>query len=157
MNCTARLMVSVMTLAVFALSAHPADAQAFGLRGGLSVDPDQLYLGVHSETGTVFDRFVFRPNLEVGFGNDATVAAINGEFVYPFSLENGTPLYVGAGPAINIVSFDRPIRSDTVIKPGLNFLLGFSFQTNYFAELKVGALDSPKVKIGFGYTFPSER
>jgi hypothetical protein len=157
MKYAARLTATMMALAVLAVSAKPAEAQTFGLRGGLSVDPDQLYVGVHSETGTVFERFVFRPNLEVGFGNDATVAAINGEFVYPFALDNGVPLYVGVGPAINIISFDRLNRSDTIVEPGVNFLVGFSFQTNYFAELKVGAIDSPEIKIGFGYTFPSER
>ena len=155
-SCTARLSVCLLTLAVFAVFAAPADAQTFGLRGGLSVDPDQLYLGVHSDVGRVFDTFDFRPNIEVGFGDNATVAAINGEFLYPFELDNGTNLYVGAGPAINVISFDRAGISDTVVEPGLNFLFGINFESNYFAELKVGAIDSPEVKFGFGYTFSQD-
>jgi hypothetical protein len=149
----ARLSVSLLTLAVFAICVAPADAQTVGLRGGLSVDPDQFYLGVHTEVDQVIDRFAFRPNLEVGFGDNATVAAINAEFLYPFQLDNGTNLYAGAGPAINIISFDVAGFSDTVVEPGLNFLFGVDFDSNYFAELKVGAIDSPDVKFGFGYTW----
>ena len=93
-NRVAQLSVSLLTFAVFAAWAVPANAQ-FGLRGGLSANPDQLYVGVHTETGPVFERFLFRPNLEVGFGNDVTVVALNGEFLYPFQLENGTRLHVG--------------------------------------------------------------
>ena len=154
-NRVAQLSVSLLTFAVFAAWAVPANAQ-FGLRGGLSANPDQLYVGVHTETGPVFERFLFRPNLEVGFGNDVTAVALNGEFLYPFQLENGTRLHVGAGPAINILSFDRLNRNDTAVEPGLNFLFGFSFSRNYFAELKVGALNSPEVKLGIGYTFSED-
>lgn len=155
MTWTPRFFVFLAAVLVLTGWTVPAEAQ-IGLRGGLSVNPDQFYFGIHTETGPVFEKLRFRPNAEVGFGNDVTVVALNGEFIFPFELDNGTPLYVGAGPAINILSFDRINRNDTTVEPGLNFLLGFHFDRNYFAELKVGALDSPEVKIGIGYTFPSD-
>lgn len=147
-----RLLPVLTVLTVAGIAVSPADAQHFGVRAGFSADPDQLYLGIHAQTGPVFERFQFRPNAEVGFGDNLTLVGLNGEFTYPFQLENGTALYVGAGPAINILSFDV----DTRIEPGLNFLLGFNFERNYFAEIKVGAFDSPDFKIGIGYTFPGE-
>ncbi len=154
MSYTARLFVSLMTFALLSVWAVPADAQTVGLRGGLSVDPDQLYFGAHMETGPVYEEIRFRPNIEVGFGDNRTVVALNGEFIDPFELENGTRLHVGAGPAINVVSRDQPNRgNDTNVQAGMNFLFGVSFERNYFAELKIGAIDSPGVKIGFGYTF----
>lgn len=132
----------------------PTYAQV-GLRGGLSVDPDQLYFGAHFESGPVYDEVRFRPNIEAGFGDNRTVIALNGEFIYPFELENAIAPYVGGGPAINVVSRDHPVRNDdTEVEAGMNFLIGVKFQQNFFVELKVGAIDSPKVKIGFGYTFP---
>jgi hypothetical protein len=45
------------------------------------------------------------------------------------------------------------MTNDTEVEPGLNFLVGFEFGPGYFAELKVGAIDSPDVRFGFGYTW----
>ncbi len=157
MNRWTRMLAFSLAFTLSVIWTTTAHAQAWGLRGGFSVDPDQLYFGVHTESGPIYDVLRFRPNLEVGFGDNRTVVALNGEFVYPFALQNGTRLYVGGGPAINIVSRDRPNqpnRDDTDVQAGLNFLIGVNISENYFAELKVGAIDSPAVKIGFGYTFP---
>jgi hypothetical protein len=157
MSRTIRLLIvcTVVTFLTVVVSA-PTYAQ-FGLRGGLSVDPDQLYFGVHTQTDRIlFDQFQLRPNIEVGFGDNSTVVSLNGEIAYPFQLENRTRLYVGGGPSANIVSFNHPndpTRDDTAVRAGLNFMFGIDFSENYFAELKVGAIDSPQVKIGFGYTF----
>jgi hypothetical protein len=140
------------------VTAWPAAAQRVGLRAGLSVDPDQFYFGVHAESGPVIDLVRFRPNVEAGFGGNLTVVAFNGEFVYPFELRNGTRLYAGGGPALVVISRDRlgppPGVDTTNVEPGFNFLLGVLFLGDYFAELKLGAIDSPDVRIGFGYTFP---
>ena len=157
MNQWTRMLAFSLAFTLLGIWTATAHAQTMGLRGGFGVDPDQLYFGVHGESDPIYDQLRFRPNLEVGFGDNRTVVALNGEFVYPFTLENGTRLYVGGGPAINIVSRDRPNRpdrDDTELLAGLNFLIGVNFSENYFAELKVGAIDSPAVKIAFGYTFP---
>lgn len=152
---SARAALAVFAIAVVAVL--PASGQGVGVRGGLSVNPDQFYLGVHAETGPVVDLVRFRPNFEAGFGNDRIVAAFNGEFVYPFELRNGTRLYAGGGPALVIISRDRmgppPFMDRTDVEPGFNFLIGVLFLGDYFGELKLGAIDSPEVKIGFGYTF----
>ena len=36
--------------------------------GGVSIDPDQVYVGGHIETEPLVERLVFRPNVEIGFG-----------------------------------------------------------------------------------------
>ena len=71
--------LSFLLVALFIFTA-PAMAQDAGLRGGLSVDPDQFYIGGHLETSPLIDRLHFRPNLEVGFGDDLTLIAVNMEF-----------------------------------------------------------------------------
>jgi hypothetical protein len=150
-----RVFVWLLAAAVLgAASAVPAAAQDPGVRVGVSVDPDQFYFGGHVESGPIYEELRFRPNIEVGFGDNITLVALNGEFIWPFELENNNNIvYIGMGPAINIYSFDIGMTNDTEVEPGLNFLVGFEFGPGYFAELKVGAIDSPDVKFGFGYTW----
>jgi hypothetical protein len=123
---------------------------------GLSVDPDQFYFGVHAESGPIVDLVRFRPNLEAGVGGNRIVVTFNGELIYPFELRNGTRLYAGGGPAIVVISPDRmtpPLGDGSNVEPGFNLLVGILLADEYFAEFKVGLIDSPELKLGFGYTF----
>ena len=87
-------------LGLVLFSSTPALAQDGGIRGGISVDPDQFYFGGHLETSPLVDRLYFRPNVEVGFGDDLTLIAANMEFVYKFSIAAAWNLYAGGGPAL---------------------------------------------------------
>lgn len=129
--------------------AVPAAAQTTGVRAGVSLDPDQFYFGGHVETAPLVDRVHFRPNIEVGIGDGATLIALNFEFAYVFPARQAWRLYVGAGPALNIIDTDR----DTEAEGGFNILLGAMHRDGLFVEFKVGALDSPGLKFGVGYTF----
>ena len=146
-----RLMVAVaMALGLVTLSAASAAAQDVGVRTGVSVNPDQFYLGGHFDTGPLVERLHFRPNVEFGFGDDVTTSAINLEFVYKWPLRRSPwTLYAGAGPAINIYNFDGHTDSEG----GFNFLGGFEHDKGFFFEFKGGAWDSPELKVGVGYTF----
>jgi len=141
------------------LSAGSLKAQAgAGIRGGVSVDPDQFYFGGHVALGPVVERLWFRPNLEIGIGDNRTTVGFNGEFTYwfpPFGRSEWSP-YVGGGPALNLIRFDedRFGQRDTDAEGGFNILLGLGHRSGLFAELKVGALHSPDIKIGVGYSFP---
>ena len=137
----------VLGLVVFASS--PAFAQDGGVRGGISVDPDQFYFGGHLETSPLVDRLYFRPNVEVGFGDDLTLIGANMEFVYKFSTRKPMNLYAGAGPALNI--FMANDDSDT--EAGFNFLVGAEAAKGLFFEFKIGVMDSPELKFGVGYTW----
>lgn len=139
----------LMTLASVVVLASPAAAQAPGVRAGVSVNPDQFYVGGHYETGALVDRLHFKPNLEAGFGDDITHIGFNFEFVYKFDTQTPWTIYAGAGPAINLYSFND--ESDT--EPGLNILFGAEAPRGLFFEVKIGALDSPDVKFGVGWTF----
>jgi len=128
-----------------------AAAQDGGIRGGISVKPDQFYFGGHLETAPLVDRLYFRPNVEVGFGDDLTLIAANMEFVYKFTRRRPMNLYVGAGPALNIFMFKGRNGSDT--EAGFNFLVGMESSRGLFFEFKIGAMDSPDLKFGVGYTW----
>jgi hypothetical protein len=138
-------------LAAVALAALPstAGAQGPGVRAGASVDPDQFYVGGHYETRALVERLHFRPNLEVGFGDDVTLAGVNLEFVYKVPIDGPWSLYAGGGPALNIYS----INDETETDGGLNVLFGAETSNGLFFELKVGAIDSPDLKFGVGFTW----
>ena len=145
-----RLSFLLVALFVFAGSASAQDA---GLRGGLSVDPDQFYFGGHLETSPLIDRLHFRPNLEIGFGDDLTLLAANMEFVYKFPRgRGGWGLYAGGGPALNIYMVDDA-DDDSDTDAGLNLLVGFENASGLFFEFKLGVVDSPDFKFGVGWTF----
>jgi len=140
--------------ALVVLCASPAFAQRnLGVRAGVSADPDQFFFGGHYETKPLLRRVTFRPNVEVGIGDDLTTIALNFEFVYSIRLE-GKParVYLGGGPAANIYN-GRGGDDDTNVEPGFNFLIGVQHDRGLFGELKLGAIDSPEIKFTIGYAF----
>jgi hypothetical protein len=139
------LVCAVITLGL----AVPVAAQDYGARAGVSIDPDQFYFGGHIQTAPLVDRLHFRPNVEIGLGDDRTVIAFNFEFAYFFPTTRPWQLYAGAGPALNII--DRDDETDP--EGGFNILLGVEHRRGLFVEFKIGAIDSPDVKFGVGYTW----
>jgi hypothetical protein len=134
--------------------ATTAAAQSAGVRAGVSGSPDQFYVGLHFETEPLFEQVHFKPNLEVGVGNNQTLVAINLEFVgkFPIKSEPWT-VYLGAGPALVIDRFSNDVVSNTDTGGGFNILLGVEHRRGFFTELKVGMVDSPSVKFAVGYIF----
>lgn len=132
---------------LLSLSVGTASAQSVGVRGGVSAKPDQFYFGGHVETAPLIDRLHFRPNLEVGVGDDRTLVAFNFEFAYHFPSQTTWNVYAGAGPALNLLRF----RGETDPGGGLNLLMGVQHNRGLFAEFKVGTVDSPRVKFAVGY------
>jgi hypothetical protein len=148
-QCAIRWVTSLSFLLALVGFSTPAAAQDPGIRGGISVDPDQFYFGAHLETPPLVDRLFFRPNLEVGFGDDLSLLAANMEFVYKFSTARAINLYAGGGPALNIYMAD----DDSDTEAGFNFLVGMETNRGLFFEFKIGVMDSPDLKFGVGYTW----
>ncbi len=140
-------------LATLFFLTTPAAAQDGGLRGGLSVDPDQFFFGGHIETSPLVDRLHFRPNVEIGFGDDITLISANMDFVYKFPRRNDWGIYAGGGPALNVFMFDDDISDDSETEGGLNLLVGVENARGLFFEFKAGFVDSPNFKFGVGWTF----
>jgi hypothetical protein len=147
-----RFVTTLSLVAVLAaISATPALAQDAGLRGGVSIDPDQFYFGGHIETSPLVDRLHFRPNVEVGIGEDLMLIGANMEFVYKFPQRGGWGFYAGAGPALNVIMIEDV--DDSNVEAGVNVLLGVESSRGLFFEFKIGVLDSPDYKFGVGYTW----
>jgi hypothetical protein len=142
-------LAGILLVAVWSLLPAPAAAQGLGVRAGASVDPDQFYFGGHAETSPLADNLTFRPNAEIGIGNDLTVVGLNFELAYHFESRSPWHVYAGGGPALNIFN----VNSDTESEGGFNILVGVQHQRGLFFEIKGGMLDSPDFKVGVGYIF----
>ena len=145
-----RFVTVVSFVTAMAFSAVPVYAQDAGIRAGISVDPDQFYFGGHIETSPLVDRLYFRPNVEVGIGDDLMLIGANMEFVYKFLNRSGWGIYAGGGPALNIFMVDD---ADSEMDAGFNVLIGAESSRGLFFEFKVGAIESPDFKFGVGYTW----
>ena len=153
-----RPIVTTVILILIFLPWSVAAQQSVGVRAGVSADPDQFLFGGHLETGPLLERLVFRPNAEIGVGDDLIVIGLNFEFAFKIALDDQawTP-YLGAGPAVNIIDRSDSGRGrgndDTSVEGGFNILIGAEHDGGLFTELKVGALDSPDLKLIVGYAF----
>ncbi len=145
--------VAFMFLTLWAVpGVTPVHAQAQftpGVQAGASLDPDQFFIGGHLETQPLVDRVRFRPNVDIGFGNDVTLVAINLDLTYAFTANRPWDFYAGAGPAINFFNFD----GGSATEAGFNILVGAKQRNGMFFEMKIGMMDSPDLKFGVGYTF----
>lgn len=155
-----RLGVSLLTLAMWAVVmtvATPASAQAHaGVRAGASADPNQFFFGAHVETKEFAPHVTFRPNVEIGFGDDTTALTFNFEVVYSIPLKKQPwRVYLGAGPALDVYLFNNGPGNgdDSDVGGGVNFLVGIQHRGGFFTEMKLGAIDSPSFKFTVGYAF----
>ena len=80
--------------------------KGWGVRVGASVDPDQVYGGVHFNLGEFAKDVRFRPTIEVGFGDDVTTLQALAEVHYVFSKVQVWKPYVGGGLGFTYVNVD---------------------------------------------------
>jgi hypothetical protein len=148
--------------ALLPLTAYAGTAtfSSWGPRVGFSSNPDQIVFGGQMTISEIAPNLSFDPNLELGFGDNATVVAFNLDMHYNFEVSgaNWRP-YAGAGIGINFVQVDTgPFgadASDTFV--GGNLIVGASVPTQsgskFFGELKLGLGDVPDLKLMVGWNF----
>ena len=143
-----RFFVAVASVAVlFAITAR-AEAQGIGFQGGMTVDPEQAFVGTHFETGELFQNFRFRPGVDGGFGGDFSLATLNIEFLYHFEVGRSWSVYQGGGPAV--VFLRRNERTST--HAGSFYTFGFAHENGFFTDFKLGTGTAPTLKFGVGFT-----
>ena len=107
------------------ISVQSTSAQ-IGFTGGLSIDPEQGFVGVFWRTPEIGRRFHIRPGVEGGFGNDLRLATINVDFIVRFPIgASGWDFIQGGGPAIVLTRFDAFGGSETDIGAGGSYIFGF--------------------------------
>jgi hypothetical protein len=147
--CIRRSLLSFAGLAVLLLVNSRAEAQGVGFQGGATVDPEQVFVGTHFETGELFRNFRFRPGIDGGFGGDYSLGTINIEFLYHIEFgRSGWSLYQGGGPAIVLLRRDE----ETSIHAGSFITFGFAHENGFFTDFKLGNGNAPTLKFAVGYT-----
>jgi opacity protein-like surface antigen len=148
------LVVPVLLALAALLPAGEAFAQGttgvgwkgWGVRVGGSVDPDQVYGGVHFNLGEFAKDVRFRPTIEMGFGDDVTTIQALAEVHYVFSKVQVWKPYVGGGLGFNYVhannDCDNCDDSDTEVS--------FAAMGGVETKLKSGTGLFFEGKIGFG-------
>ena len=148
------LLALVISVPVGAATATSSSAM-LGPRVGFSSSPDQLVVGGQVEFPEFAPHLTVDPSLELGFFDDQTTIALNGDFYYHFPLRNSawTP-YAGLGVALVISQF---ANSDSQTDAGANLVGGASVPTRsgnrFFGELRIGLGDIPSLKLIAGWNF----
>lgn len=135
------LMLSLLTV--------PAAAQIVGVRAGVSAHPEQFYFGGHVRAPPLLDQLHFQPSIEIGLGDEVALGSLNIEFIYLFPTSKAWAPYAGGGPALNVIHNPGGTRAE----PGFSLLGGVTHVGGVFAELKVGALYSPRTRFCVGYSW----
>lgn len=139
-----------------------------GVRGGVTLDPELILIGVQSQIGPFFNKNVyFRPNVEFAWGEVTALFALNPEVIYrlPASSRNARwAPYFGVGPGFNFLhqNFEQngvggkridfgEFHSDV----GLNLIGGIEYRSGMFMELKTSVYSdpSPTLRMVVGYNF----
>jgi hypothetical protein len=144
-----RFSAGIVALAVLLLINGRAEAQGIGFQGGVTIDPEQVFVGTHFETAELFRNFRFRPAIDGSFGNDFSLATINIEFLYHIEVgRSGWSMFQGGGPAVVLLRQ----HDDTSVHAGSFFTFGFAHESGFFTEFKYGGGTYPTLKFGAGYT-----
>lgn len=155
---TLRYGARVTLLALLCLAASVSTARAetrVGIRGGLSIDPDQFLIGLSIQPPPVAQNLYLVPSIEGGFGDDLVSIAFNGDLQYQFGRSGGVRPYAGGGLAITYWNADNG-GDDTEL--GVNALGGLLFDRTsgapIFLEMKLGLSDEvPDWKFVVGLMF----
>jgi len=134
--------------------------EGVGIRGGVSVDPDQIILGGHLNLGQFMNDLYFMPNLTLGLGDDLTIVAVSPDVAYAFPVPDIGALYVGGLFTLQWIKSDIEEHSgvdadDTDMEVGIHVIGGLILDSfPMFFEANVGIDDAPDLKAVVGYTFP---
>jgi hypothetical protein len=154
------LVVLITTPDSSAQEATRTGFRGWGPRVGLSIDPDQFTFGAHIDFGNFAKRVRFQPNVEMGFGDNLTLFAVNGDVHFRFRENwNVWSPYAGGGLGINFWNWDDDIpgHDNTDAELGVNVVggieKGISGGDRFFIEAKLGLVDAPDFRIEVGWTF----
>jgi hypothetical protein len=136
--------------------------RGWGVRAGVSLDPDQVFGGVHFNLGEFAKDVRFRVSAEAGFGDDVTTLQGLGEVHYVFSKVQVWKPYVGGGLGFSYVNVDddedNPFDDDSDTELALCGIGGVETKLRsgnaFYFEGKVGFGDNDAdFKASVGWSF----
>jgi opacity protein-like surface antigen len=134
--------------------------RAWGPRVGFSDDPDQVLVGAHFDLGELVDNLRFQPNVQLGFGDDATTIFATAAVHYHFDVAGNFEPYAGGGVSAGWINVDLPDNAqgdDSDFEAGFQATGGVEWPlrggNSVFVELNLGFGDIHDTQIVVGWTF----
>lgn len=161
-----RLPLALVTAGLMVLGLNPGMVtpaaaqdlafQGWGIRGGVSDDPDQVIVGAHANMGEFIPNLRFQPSLELGFGDDHKTFTLTAPAFYRYPLNRTFTIYGGGGLVLGLDrdDEDRGGGTEFVISPELAG--GFEWPAStgdVFVELGLLGGDLPNVRLMLGWSF----
>ena len=142
-----------LALAWTVQAATPARAAiGFGPRVGFGLQPDQFVVGAQTLLGRSLYIFRFAPSFDLGWGDNVTTYAFNGDFEFSLGIPS-TRAHFYAGGGVGVTAWDfESSGSDTEV--GLDLLggarMGGRGSMEYTVEARFGIGDVPDFRLLFG-------
>lgn len=162
MRCTfVCFTVFVLTMGIGLADAQEVGFQSFGLRGGVSINPDQFHGGLFIDMGRLFGDVRLQPSFELGWGNGVVLGAVNADALYFFAPRSWRP-YAGGGMGLNFVDVTNGVGEGRglEVEPVLNVVGGVEWGGSkskavghYVVEGRLGIGETPDFKLSFGVRF----
>ncbi|MCP4293766.1 MAG: hypothetical protein GY780_18205 [bacterium] len=153
-----KALLIVATILTLTVSLVQAQDFSVGPRIGYTKwdDVSQVHFGGHLNTGDIFPNIAFRSSAELGFGDGYTIVAVNGDVVYRFTELTTPPWGFYSGASLAAIYLDHDLI-DSNVDLGFSGVAGVTKKLDerhgLLGEIRIGLVDSPDVKITFGYTF----
>jgi hypothetical protein len=137
---------------------------SLGARGGVSLDPKQVYFGVQVTSPGLArsGHLIFRPNFEVGVGEDTTLLTGNLDVLYWAQIPNQPwKLMFGASPRVVYEKQDAFPGCDPEIFDcsgsstggGLSMVVAMEHKSGFSIELRTGGGEGHELQFGVAYVF----
>ncbi len=146
-------------LPALAQRSNTPGVEAWALRLGIADDPDQALLGVQIDLGEITDGVRFRPDAQLGVGDDHTILSVSGVVDHPFDTDTAFRPYAGGGLTVGFVDRDRPGPGgdDTDVEIALEAIGGLEWSlrggNDFFVELNLVFGDLHDVELLAGWRF----
>lgn len=150
------LILAVAAPAVLDPAPAAAEPTLFGLRGGLTDDPDTVFLGGHlAFYPSDLRRLRIEPSFELGFGDEDLDLTLRGNlnFKIMFPVSRDAAFYPLLGAYLYYTSYDddRCFECDET-EFGVNLGVGFAF-SGFGFDFGIGLPDYPDITFTISYTF----
>jgi len=149
------MFLAVLSAPVFAQGTAHIGYQSWGVRAGLSSNPDQVYGGFHWNLGEFARNVRFRPSVEFGFGDHVNLVQGNAEVHYVFSKVQVWKPYVGGSVGVIYADPDKASSETDLTLTGIGGVeTKLKSATSFFIEGKLGFTNNePDFKAGVGWTW----
>lgn len=149
-----RLLIPALLLACTLPAAGQDVAfRGWGLRAGVSDNPDQFVAGAQFNFGEVYRDVRLQPSIDVGFGDDQKIVSAAVPVFYRYPASRTLTLYGGGGLALGYIDYDHR-GSDFDISPLLAGGLEWPVAPGRLSlELSVAGGNLPAAKLVVGWMF----